>query len=87
MHARNLGWLPTDCTAELRPTIYVHFYASIQRETPRTHWFYFVNINTWVFFFFCKNQMVHTCILFTFISFLFCNSGWQKDNEGGPLVS
>lgn len=45
MHARNLGWLPTDCTAELRPTIYVHFYASIQKETPRTYWFYFVNIH------------------------------------------
>lgn len=28
MHVRNLGWLPTDCTAELRLTMYVHFYAS-----------------------------------------------------------
>lgn len=49
MHARCLGWLPTDCTAELR--IDVHFYAPIQRRTLGTHWFYFVN-NTHVFDFF-----------------------------------
>lgn len=79
MHARNLGWLPTDCTAELRPTINVHFYASIQKETPSTHWFYFVNIN--FFFFFLEEPTGSNMyfIHFTFYLFsFFCNSGWKR---------
>lgn len=52
----HLGWIPTDCTAELRPTIYVHFYASTQTGTPRTHWFYFVNTNTFSFSFFARTK-------------------------------
>lgn len=83
MHARNLGWLPTDCTAELRPTIYVHLYASTQKETPSTYWLYFVNMH----FCFCKNKMVHTCIIFIFSFFFVTMDGkGQGYAAGGPKV-
>lgn len=80
MHARTLGWLPTDCTAELRPTIYVHSYASIQRETPRTHWFSFVNINS----LFWGQELKRSHV------FTFGKDGKRKTpmpGAGGPLLS
>lgn len=69
---------PFDCTAELRPTIYVHFYASI-----RTHWFYFVNIN--LFFFFARAKYHTRFIRFYFFSF-FCKSGWKRTTMAVSII-
>lgn len=66
----NLGWLPTNCTAELDQLCMFTFMHPFRKKTPRTHSFYFVNMNS--FNFARATWFTHVFqSLFLIISFLF----------------